>query len=430
MRRLEPIITRSLPPNQTAYLPFRRGCEENLLVVKTIAELYEDSIFVLLDYAKAFNTLSNAVIYRALKNQGVSDTLLEATIDSLVKFSVIDHTASDSALFERGVKQGGVTSGHIFCAVMSPLAPVLNGLPLKKPVFIGGLLITFLIFADDIFICSRCIEDADLIGNTVIEWSAQNGLNLNLTKCKILSPINYSKSVFKCVQKAKYLGCWLKYEKPKTLSISRSITNLYYTFKIRDAVRVLHDPSCFRAILNSFNVGSYALHICLSDEIISSRNHSEFLASVSKHDYHWRNLAREFFRTGRDTPLSTNRITAELGLGSARFGNSILKYAADFHRYLLNQPVGNFARAALETGTPLGASLSRATVFYSDYGVPPQKLNKASWTYLPFRERSLVAKILLGVKQELRQKLRSKILQLAGQKKYKELTDLIRNSLK
>ena len=104
----------------------RRGCEEHLLTLKVASELHKDLIVVLNDFKKCFNTIPNYVILEALESCGVSKTLLDSTMDSLVYFRICDFPAENFTDFHRGVKQGGCSSGLIFCCVVISLSSELN----------------------------------------------------------------------------------------------------------------------------------------------------------------------------------------------------------------------------------------------------------------------------------------------------------------
>ena len=424
LRRLAPLLEPRLPRNQTAYLRGRRGCEEHLLTLKVLADLHPDLIVVLNDFSKCFNSIPNSVIRDALIRCGVSGTLLDACMDSLVSFRICDSSGIESLDFYRGVKQGGCSSGLIFCCVVISLSEELDNLPLERPIFLGGFLICHLSFADDCALVGLSVRDIQLLSFCVSSWATRNGMTLNSSKCYILgSP---QKNLwYKCVDSAKYLGATISI-KNGTLKISRVSTNLYYAYKLRPICAMVKDTETLKNLIKSFHSGLYAFPMCLSAEIGKARHFSDVMNFTRKFDKHWAVIVRAHFGLGTDDYVSIPRVCSELGLTSARFGVGLIIYTKDFLTYLSRLGDNTIARAALFSGTETIAALHNSLQISESIEPWPVVPSRGHWLLLPKGERRLVAKVLLTVRASKLLEHKSLILSHAANCEYKQLRDLIR----
>ena len=424
LRRLEPLLEPRLPRNQTAYLRGRRGCEEHLLTLKVLADLHDDLIIVLNDFSKCFNSIPNSVIRDALVSCGVSSTLLDAVMDSLVSFRICDSSGSESLDFFRGVKQGGCSSGLIFCCVVISLSHELDSLPLERPIFLGGFLITHLSFADDCGLLALCVRDARLLSFCVSNWSSRHGMLLNSSKCYILgSP---EKNLwYQCVDSAKYLGVRVSY-KDGTFGISRMSSNLYYAYKLRPICALVKDTETLKNLIKSFHSGLYAFPVCLSDQIGSARHFSDVMDFTRKYDKHWSVIIRAHFGLGHKEIISIPRVCSELGLTSARFGVGLITYTRDFLRYLSNADSNSIAYAAFASGAVTIAALHNSLQICEAIEAWPVIPSRGHWLLLPRGERRLVARVLLTIRASNSLDYKSAILSHAANREFKQLRDLIR----
>ena len=424
MNRLEPILVSKLPVNQAAYIKYKRGAEDNLTVVKVLSLLFDDLILVLTDFSKAFNTVPNKTIFEALEKQGVTGTLLDAVFDSLLSFKICDFEAKHFSSFERGVKQGGVTSGIIFTSIMTSMSTELDSIPLLKPVFLGGRKCTHLIFADDVVLLARCLADAKALSKVVEGWSASHGLVLNQSKCKILPGYKSDSLWYSADITAKYLGVKIRHDE-KGFSFTRQNTNQFYSFKLRPAIKQISDFSLFRNMIKIFNSGPYAHPIVSSEILSSSRSVSEVCDKTKSRDTHWGPLVKYFFSIPHKTILSHYRVTSELGLASARFGCSLVKYCSDYKSYILLQPNNSFVRLAYEAGTSFSKGLDNSAKFCDDLEFWPRKLETHSWLSCPRRERNLIASVVLSIYASDIGQYRALLYGYAANKEYASIRTLV-----
>ena len=426
LNRLEPILSVSLPSNQAAYLRNRRGAEDNLGVVKTLSLLFPDLVIVLTDFSKAFNTVPNVVILNALEIRGVEGTLLDAVMDALLSFKICNLQENKFSDFERGVKQGGVASGLIFTSVMISLTEALDGAHLSKPVFLGGRKLSHLIFADDVILLTRCLEDAKILSDIVEAWTFDHGMILNKSKCRILPGFKSdSKLWYKAVTSAPYLGVTLSYDS-EGFRFSRRNSNHYYAYKLRPCVRHIKDINLFKNLIKIFNSGPYGHTVVSSDIVHKARTVAELCENTKNHDKHWLTLVRFYFGIPHRELLSLPRVTAELGLSSARFGCSIVAYFDDYRSYILDLPHDSFIRLAYEAGTTFSASLDKAHDFRKDIEFWPTQFSEGSWVLIPKKERNLIAKIFFSIYASENIEYRAKLLSYAANKEYTRIRHLVR----
>ena len=420
MNRIQPILLSKMPLFQAAYLPHRRGAEENLFILKTLSYKYNDLIFISTDFSKAFNTIPNCIIWKALNAFNVPADIRDAVFDALISFRAVDFSENNFADFSRGVKQGGIVSGLIFNAVMKPLSEKLNSLPLKSPCFINTTLICHLLFADDIFCVARCLPDAWLISSTILDWSKSNGLVLNQSKCKILTGYKTNNLWFESVLHVKYLGSKISYV-DKKVEFSRLSSNDFLSYKLSPASKALDDFRLIRNLITSFNDGHYCLQICHLDLFCNCRTVDELYKLTKNKDKFWIKIISDFLKIPHNIKLSLNRITCEFGLSQARFGPALVKYTHNFHLYLLSLPAHNLSRLAYEAGHKGSAGLQKASIFYKSYPRTMVDKSPSFWLSANPKIRNLIAPILLGVHNNANHIHKSKILELCSSKKYQEL---------
>ena len=425
LNRLEPILSVSLPDNQAAYLRHRRGAEDNLGIVKTLSLLFPDLVIVLTDFSKAFNTVPNLVILNALESLGVDGSLLDAVMDALLSFKICNLQENSYSDFERGVKQGGVSSGLIFTSVMISLTEALDLAPLVKPIFLGGRKLSHLIFADDVVLLTRCQEDAKILSEVVEAWTLDHGMILNKDKCRILPGYKSNNLWYKAVTSAPYLGVTLSYDS-EGFRFTRRNSNHFYAYKLRPCVKHIIDIKLFRNLIKIFNSGPYGHTVVSSDVINKARTVGELCDATKKHDKHWLTLVRFFFSISHRELLSLPRVTAELGLSSARFGCSLVAYCDEYRSYILNLPCNSFIRLAYEAGTTFTASLDKAHDFRAEIEFWPTQLTEGSWVLIPKKERNLIAKIVFSIYASENIEYRAKLLSYAANKEYTKIRHLVK----
>lgn len=141
------------------------------------------------DFSKAFDTVEFNVLLPKLKSIGIDGTLLK-WIDSYISDRslqvVFNGSKSNPFTPTSGVPQGSILGPLLFNIFINDL---------------GGLLkCEHLFFADDLKIYKtiNCQGDVDKLSNDLItlnSWCLQNGLKLNIGRCKFISFNNKSNPI-------------------------------------------------------------------------------------------------------------------------------------------------------------------------------------------------------------------------------------------
>ena len=175
-----------IPINQSAYLPKRRGCEENIYTTRIICDLFREVNLLLFDFKQAFSTITNKTIFLALNDLNIDSGLKFAIFEAIKYFIIPDFKNHVCHIYSRGVPQGHPCSGLLFILSIRSLCLGLNNLKLSKPIRLGNnfhkILLNNLFFADDLLCFARNHNDAVTIINFVTEWSKTHGLPLNIKK--------------------------------------------------------------------------------------------------------------------------------------------------------------------------------------------------------------------------------------------------------
>ena len=428
LNRISPILTPRLPKNQVAYLHGRRGTEEHLLTLSALAEVHDDLVLVFMDFAKAFNTVPNITIYSALSRYGLHSTLLDAVFDALISFRISSFDEKSVKDFHRGVKQGGCSSGLIFCVCLIELSRELDQTPLSRPIFVCNFFLTHIFFADDLALTSLGLSDAKSLSLTVKKWCDKNGLCLNDDKCRILPKSKIPKLWFKTSLKYKYLGIFLTYD-ANGLSFSRPNSNQHHAHRLSPVLRVLTDAQLFKSIILAFNDGLYGMPFVHQRVIASSSSVTDFCENFKSFDDHIKQMTKDFFNLDRNTLISIPRVTAELGIAKHRFGPSLLSYSSDLFVYFTSLDRSSIAFKAFELGTQISGALQNAHRISSLTSLSSPKLADNPWLLTRPKFRSMAASILVTILASKFSHSRGLIVTLLLEKRYVELKSLIESLL-
>ena len=420
LARISPILTPQLPRSQCAYLQGRRGCEEHLFSLCVLSEIHKDLVLVFNDFSKAFNALPNCVIVDALISCGISGTLLDAVVDALVSFRICSYDARNFVDFNRGVKQGGTCSGLIFCVALISLSRELDHAQIERPILVGAIFVTGLLFADDLVLCALSLRDGKVLSTIVENWSVAHGLVLNKDKCRILCGYKSKSLWYKAVLTYRYLGVNLTY-KDSQLTLSRSDSNSYFAHKVSPAVRVLNDPRVFKSVVMTFNSGLYPQALCHLNLLASATCPYDVVNNFKSKDKHWEILVSNFFRFERGVRVSIPRVTCELGLAAARFGPALLKSASDLFHYFSTLDSDCIAYRYFEAGSVATSALENAARLHQQLALSCVKLDSNSWLFIPKKERNLVARVFLSVRASSLASHKSDILSLIHSKEFSKL---------
>ncbi|CAH8480123.1 unnamed protein product [Dicrocoelium dendriticum] len=163
----------------------QRSCTTNLLIARSswteAADAGEGVDVIYLDFSKAFDRLDHRILLSKLQHYGIGDPLLSWIANFLFQRQLVVRvrsSLSDPIQVECGVPQGSVLGPRLFLVFINDLAQ--------------GIASNFLMFADDIKIWRRIQANADQHVlqsdlDTVYQWSIQNLLHFNVSKCKVLS---------------------------------------------------------------------------------------------------------------------------------------------------------------------------------------------------------------------------------------------------
>lgn len=232
----------------------KRSCLDHLHSLYSVInnrKLYKLSTFVcFVDAKKAFDTVNRDCLWFKLMSIGISGLFLEA-VKSLykdIKCAVrINNYVTDWFNVKNGVKQGCNISPTLFSIYINDLSTEINNLKCGVP--FGDLLISILLYADDIALLAPDESSLQKMLHTLHNWCKKWRLQVNVEKTKIIhfrnKSIPISNFCFKCgdlrieiATKYKYLGLWftefLDMEmaaRELAKSASRALGALYTKFK-------------------------------------------------------------------------------------------------------------------------------------------------------------------------------------------------------
>ena len=115
---------------------------------------------------------------------------------------------SEKIRIKRGVRQGDTISPKLFTATLDSIFRRLNWE--NKGMKIDGEFLSNLRFADDIFLCTETPQELQHMLQELSDESRQMGLNMNITKTKVMvvdnTPINVNNVLIENVPGYVYLG--------------------------------------------------------------------------------------------------------------------------------------------------------------------------------------------------------------------------------
>lgn len=136
------------------------------------------------DFVKAFDRVSLDVLSLRLEQFGINGSLLKWLNDYLrnrVQYVQIGNSKSEIVSVPSGCPQGGHLSPFLFSAFVNPVAKVFRDAGIR-----------FWLFADDIKYAKQIANFHDCVAlqnvtNLFYEWCRSSGLELNVSKCNLMS---------------------------------------------------------------------------------------------------------------------------------------------------------------------------------------------------------------------------------------------------
>lgn len=221
LRRISQNIDDKQPKEQAG---FRSGYStmDHVHTLEQIIEKHQEynrPLYVaFIDYSKAFDSISHCSIWNALQYSNVHQKYINILkhIYSNSTSKIRLETRGDEIKIERGVRQGDPLSPKLFIAVLENIFQKLNWV--NKGLLVNGKYLNHLRFADDIAIIAETPKDIEEMMRTLAHESSKIGLEMNLTKTKIMTnsqerPITVKGNSIEYTQKYLYLGKQVSFNK-------------------------------------------------------------------------------------------------------------------------------------------------------------------------------------------------------------------------
>lgn len=171
---------------------FRKGFStlDHIQTIQQIIERHNEHAIplglVFIDYEKAFDSVTKQAIINALINQGVDEpyiAILQTIYDgATASIRVNDKRAKIN--IEKGVRQGDTISPQLFSACLEDIFRKLDWD--SKGIRINGEYLNHLRFADDLVLLSNNPLELQKNLNELHSESIRSGLNLNISKTKVM----------------------------------------------------------------------------------------------------------------------------------------------------------------------------------------------------------------------------------------------------
>lgn len=144
---------------------------------------------IFIDFRKAFDTVSQGYLWRALRRQRIDRKAINLIENSYAgaKARIKLDKAGKFFNVERGVKQGDPLSPNLFNALLEEIFRGLNWE--KKGLRVQGKNLNHLRFADDIVLISESKAEIQEMCVELVEESQKRGLEFNIDKTKYMSNI-------------------------------------------------------------------------------------------------------------------------------------------------------------------------------------------------------------------------------------------------
>jgi hypothetical protein len=222
--RLKPLLSDLIKEDQNGFV-LHRLIGHNIRMVKDIMDICAaqrvDGLLVLLDFEKAFDTLSWPFIHYTLEQFGFGPNFIR-WIDILytdIESSVINNGhISSSFKLARGIRQGCPISAFIFILCAEMLANKMRDDQKIEGINLGNNCYKILQFADDTALIIKNVESLERSLKVLDMFYKVSGLRLNKAKTivtklgkknnTVISEALVNLNLKLCEESFKYLGIW------------------------------------------------------------------------------------------------------------------------------------------------------------------------------------------------------------------------------
>ena len=254
--RIKVPLTDVLQTNQAAY-QHGRGTVEQIQILQQITEkcneFQRECVICFVDFTKAFDSVNQQKLWNALKE---FTCLNPAYINLLAKLYERSQTRvrTDVGLTDfidllKGVKQGDIPSGNLFClALMVVLLRTFEDF--DGGIKIGGIPHTDEAYADDIALITVCTEQMNEVLERLRINAEEFGLSINIKKTKVMligasndPPCVIGDHILDVVMTFEYLGRVLSNDADDMKAVKNRISKGWQAFgKVKSVLTSRHIP--------------------------------------------------------------------------------------------------------------------------------------------------------------------------------------------
>ena len=235
---------------------FAKNCRttDNVFILSSLIEKQKfkgEPLFTsFVDFSKAFDTVNRYALIYKLTQRGINGAFIKVLISMFEKAKCKikwDSRLSDPILTTAGVLQGGMISPKLFTEFLSDIGQYLDS---TSGVVLGDLLFFYLLFADDLILCSNTAAGLQKQLDGLFDFCRKWHMVLNLPKTKVLvfnkrhctDKFYYNGSEIDHADSYKYLGVWFRTTKYDYLANNREYLveqankALYQVYKVSGPV--------------------------------------------------------------------------------------------------------------------------------------------------------------------------------------------------
>ncbi len=188
-KRIQPILKTAIELNQNGFIGSRLIFDNVITVLEYLDSMdtdpeYAEAIIALLDFNKAFDSISHNTIYAGLNSLGATPQVISLVTQLLTGSTIqvqTNNVLGDMVEIRRGTKQGDPISPILFIVGLELLnkaltSSTMEGFKLAKIRTVSSL------FADDTALLCKNRKDLLIALELINNFKAASGLSLNITK--------------------------------------------------------------------------------------------------------------------------------------------------------------------------------------------------------------------------------------------------------